>query len=530
MTTRREWTPRHDEQSRGQTQIRRLEDRRNVRFPAPDRPAMAARGRRHARIRARYREQAPQSPWPGAGRRDHDLRRPNLRHHRPLRLGQADAGDRAARYALRRSRQDRRSPDLEAACGTLHPQSDFHHHRGDRRQTLYRDGERRVQDIEERNVGFVIASEAKQSILSLPIDGLLRRFAPRNDVAAAEDPPMQYRQLGRSGLKISPICLGTMMFGGPTDEATSSRIVAKAREAGINFIDSADAYNGGQSEQVVGRAISNNRSSWILATELANQIGDDPNRGGLSRRWVLQAAEESLKRLGTDFIDIYYLHKEDHATPLAETVRAIGDLIRQGKIRYFGVSNYRAWRVAEICNLCDQNGIDRPIVSQPYYNAMNRMPEVEHFPACGYYGLGIVPYSPLARGVLTGKYAPDAAPPADTRAGRADKRMMQTEWRPESLQLAQEIKQHAESKGITAGQFAVAWVLNSAFVTGVVAGPRTEEHWDDYLRALDYRFTAEDEALIDGLVVSGHPSTPGLNDPAYPIEGRRARTDTQQNA
>ena len=244
---------------------------------------------------------------------------------------------------------------------------------------------------------------------------------------------MQYRQLGRSGLKISPICLGTMMFGGPTDEATSSRIVAKAREAGINFIDSADAYNGGQSEQVVGRAISNSRQSWVLATKLANQIGEDPNRGGLSRRWVLQAAEESLKRLGTDYIDIYYLHKEDHATPLEETVRAMGDLMRQGKIRYFGVSNYRAWRVAEICNICDRNGIDRPVASQPYYNAMNRMPEVEHFPACFYYGLGIVPYSPLARGVLTGKYAPDAAPDKDTRAGRNDIRMMQTEWRPESL-------------------------------------------------------------------------------------------------
>ena len=202
-----------------------------------------------------------------------------------------------------------------------------------------------------------------------------------------------------------------------------------------------------------------------------------------------------------------------------------GDLMRQGKIRYFGVSNYRAWRVAEICNICDNNGIDRPIVSQPYYNAMNRMPEVEHFPACGYYGLGIVPYSPLARGVLTGKYKPDAAPDKETRAGRADKRMMQTEWRPESLQLAQEIKRHAEARGITAGQFAVSWVLNSSFVSAVIAGPRTEEQWDDYLKALDYRFTAEDEALIDRLVVSGHPSTPGFNDPAYPIEGRRARTD-----
>src|ERR1700716_2042588 len=335
---------------------------------------------------------------------------------------------------------------------------------------------------------------------------------------------MQYRQLGRSGLKISPICLGTIMCAGPTDEAASTRIVAKAREAGINFIDTADAYNGGNSEQVVGRAISNSRHNWVLATKLANAMGDDPNRGGLSRRWILQAADESLKRLGTDYIDIYYLHKEDHSTPLDETVRAMGELVQKGKVRYFGVSNYRAWRGAEICNICDRLGIDRPIVSQPYYNAMNRMPEVEHFPACNFYGLGIVPYSPLARGVLTGKYRPDAPPDKDTRAGRNDKRMMQTEWRPESIALAQQIKQHAEVKGITAGQFAVSWVLNSSFVSAEIAAPGPEEHSDVYSRALVYRFPAEDEALVDRLVASGHPSTPGFNDPAYPIEGRRART------
>ena len=338
---------------------------------------------------------------------------------------------------------------------------------------------------------------------------------------------MEYRQLGRSGLKISPMCLGTMMFGGATDEPTSARIIDKARAAGINFIDTADAYAGGASEQVSGRAIAKHRQHWVLATKLANAMGDNPNRAGLSRRWVMQAAEESLQRLGTDYIDIYYLHKEDHATPLDETVRAIGDLIRQGKVRYFGLSNYRAWRVAEICNICDRLGIDRPVVSQPYYNAMNRMPEVEHFPACGFYGMAIVPYSPLARGVLTGKYAPDAPPDKDTRAGRNDTRMMQTEWRAESLRLAQAIRAHAETRGITAGQFAVCWVLNSSFVTSVIAGPRTEAQWDDYLRALDYRFTADDEALIDALVSSGHPSTPGFNDPAYPIEGRRPRTALQ---
>jgi len=335
---------------------------------------------------------------------------------------------------------------------------------------------------------------------------------------------MDYRNLGRSGLKVSPICLGTMMFGGPTDETLSAQIIATAHEAGVNFIDTADVYNEGRSEEVTGRAIASARSHWVLATKVANSMGQGPNDRGLSRRHIMEAAEASLRRLGTEWIDIYYIHREDYTTPLAETVRAMGDLVRQGKIRYFGVSNHRAWRVAEICRLCDDLGIDRPIVSQPYYNAMNRMPEVEHLPACGYFGLGVVPYSPLARGILTGKYSPDAPPPEASRAGRQDSRMMQTEWRPESLQIAQEFKRRAESRGITPGQFAVAWVLNNRFVTAVIGGPRTKEQWDDYVKALDYRFTPEDEAFVDSLVVAGHPSTPGYNDPAYPIEGRSART------
>ncbi len=155
---------------------------------------------------------------------------------------------------------------------------------------------------------------------------------------------------------------------------------------------------------------------------------------------------------------------------------------------------------------------------------MNRMPEVEHLPACAHYGLGVVPYSPLARGVLTGKYDRDAPPPADTRAGHRDARMMQTEWRPESLAIAAKLKAHAEARGITAGQFALNWVLNNRLVTATIAGPRTVEQWDEYAAALAYQFTAEDEALVDQLVVAGHPSTPGFNDPAYPLEGRRPRT------
>ena len=335
---------------------------------------------------------------------------------------------------------------------------------------------------------------------------------------------MEYRSLGRSGLKISPLCLGTMMFGAQTDEPTARRIVQRARQQGINFVDTADAYADGRSEEIVGRAIAGERDDWIVATKLANQIGTRQGDAGLSRHWMMRAVEGSLRRLATDRIDIYYFHREDYETPLAESVRAMADLIRQGKVRHFGLSNFRSWRLAEICRLCDEMGIDRPIVSQPYYNAMNRMPEVEHFPACGFYGLGIVPYSPLARGVLTGKYLPDAAPVQGSRAARGDQRMMQTEWRPESLRFAQDIKQHAQTRGITTGQFAVAWLLNNRLVTSVIAGPRTEAQWEDYPKALDYRFTDEDEALVNRLVPSGHPSTPGYNDPAYPIEGRPAFT------
>lgn len=335
---------------------------------------------------------------------------------------------------------------------------------------------------------------------------------------------MDYRKLGRSGLKVSPLCLGAMNFGGPTDEADSGKIIGKARDAGINFIDTADAYNGGRSEEIIGRAVAQERDQWVIATKLANAVGKGPNGGGLSRKWVMQAVERSLGRLATDHIDIYYLHKEDHDTPLAETVHALGDLVRQGKIRYFGVSNYRSWRVAEICRICDELGIDRPVVSQPYYNAVNRMPETEHLPACAHFGLGVFPYSPVARGILSGKYSADSAPPEGSRAARQDKRMMQTEWRPESMLVADKLKAHAESRGITASQFATAWVLNNRLITGTIAGPRTEAHLDDYIGALDYRFTVEDEDLVDSLVSPGHPSTPGYNDPGYPIEGRLPRT------
>jgi aryl-alcohol dehydrogenase-like predicted oxidoreductase len=334
---------------------------------------------------------------------------------------------------------------------------------------------------------------------------------------------MTYRNLGRSGLRVSPICLGTMMFGGQTDEDTARRIVNKAFEQGVNFIDTADGYAVGKSEEVVGRLIAERRDKWVLATKFVNPRGDGPNDRGASRRYAIQAVEASLRRLGTDYIDVLYLHREDQQTPITETVRVLDDLIRAGKIRYYGLSNHRAWKIAEFSRTADALNVDRPAASQPLYNLANRQVEIEQLEAAQYYGLGVVPYSPLARGVLTAKYEPNQAPRPDTRAGRQDKRMHQTEWRPESLTLAREVKRHTDQRGISPGQFALAWVLNNCLITSAIVGPRTEAQWDDYQPALDYRFTAEDEAFVDRLVTPGHASTPGFNDPGHPFFGRQPR-------
>jgi aryl-alcohol dehydrogenase-like predicted oxidoreductase len=331
---------------------------------------------------------------------------------------------------------------------------------------------------------------------------------------------VDYRSLGRSGLKVSPLCLGTMMFGDRTDEAEAARIVDSARDAGVNFVDTADAYARGGSERIVGRLLARDRDRWVLATKVGNPMGDGPNERGTGRKWLMQAIDRSLDRLGTDYVDVYYLHKDFLDTPLEETLEAMGDILASGKALHFGVSNFRGWRIAEVVRVCGELGIARPVVCQPYYNAMNRQPEAEILPACHHHGIGVAPYSPLARGVLVGKYAPGEAPPPDTRAGRNDRRMMETEFRPESLAMAQTLKSHAEAKGLTATQFAFAWVLRNRIVTSVIAGPRTLEQWQAYLSAVDCGLDAEDEALVESLVRAGHPSTPGYNDPQYPLTGR----------
>jgi aryl-alcohol dehydrogenase-like predicted oxidoreductase len=331
---------------------------------------------------------------------------------------------------------------------------------------------------------------------------------------------MKYRPLGKSPLQVSELCLGTMMFADQTDLAEARRITAHAREHGVNFIDTADVYSLGKCESMVGELLAGQRHDWVLATKVGNKMSDRPNEQQYSRAWVLRECEASLQRLRTDHVDIYYLHRDFNGMDLEEPLRAIEALLRDGKIRYWGVSNFRGWRIAEMVQLARALNMPAPVVCQPYYNLLNRMPEVEVLECCRHHGIGVVPYSPIARGVLTGKYAPGAKPEAGSRAGRGDKRMLQTEFREESFAVAQALRAHCERKGVQLAHFATAWVLANRAVSAVIAGPRTFDQWTHYFGALEVTLSAEDEAVVDSLVAPGHPSTPGYNDPVYPLAGR----------
>ncbi len=331
---------------------------------------------------------------------------------------------------------------------------------------------------------------------------------------------MKYRRLGTSNLQVSTLCLGTMMLGKQTPDDEAARIVASAKDHGINFIDTADVYNEGRSESIVGQLLAGQRDQWVLASKLGNTRSPGVNQSHYSRKWMLLQTDAILARLKTDYLDILYLHRDFDGENLEEAVRALGDLIRAGKIRSFGLSNFRGWRIAEVVHLCRQLNVPQPVVCQPCYNLLNRSPEVEILPACGHYGLGVVPYSPLARGVLTGKYPPGQPPLEGTRAGSGDKRIMETEFREESLVIAQKIKARCEAKGWAPGHFAAAWVLANPLVSSVIVGPRTLEHLEDVYAATELVLDQGDEAFINALVVPGHASSPGYNDPAYPFYGR----------
>lgn len=331
---------------------------------------------------------------------------------------------------------------------------------------------------------------------------------------------MEYRLLGRTGVKVAPVCLGTMMFGGPTNEADSAKIIHKALDLGINFIDTADMYSRGESENVVGRAIAGRRDQVVLATKGRNAMGDGPNEQGLSRLHLMNALDASLKRLGTDRIDVYYAHAPHPDTPVDETLRAMDDMVRSGKVRYIACSNVRAWRLCEALWTSDKLNLERYCCVQPLYNIVNRDIEVELLPLCREHRVGVVTYSPLARGILTGKYKPGEQPADGTRASRKDARMLQAEWRESSLEVAAELSGYCAQRGVATSQFALAWCLANPIISSVIVGPRTMEQFDDNIACLAVTITEEDEAFVDGLVPAGEHTGKGFQDTAYPVAGR----------
>lgn len=334
---------------------------------------------------------------------------------------------------------------------------------------------------------------------------------------------MEYKTLGRAGVKVSPLCLGTMMFGGPTNEKDSIRIIHRALDAGINFMDTANVYNDGESERVIGKAVRSNREKWIIATKVHGSMGADVNQSGSHRVNIMSAVEASLKRLGTDYIDVYYLHRWDASTRIAESLRALDDCVRLGKVRYIACSNFEAWRVCEALWTSEKLGLEEFVCVQPLYNIVNRDAEVELLPLCEKYGVGVVPYSPLARGVLSGKYLVGQKPPKGSRAARKDRRILQTELREESYEVARQLQPLADAHGKTLTQFALAWVLANPLITSAIIGPRTMEQLEDNLGCLDCTLSAEDEAAIAALVPPGEHTGKGYNDPAYPVLGRVTR-------
>ena len=328
------------------------------------------------------------------------------------------------------------------------------------------------------------------------------------------------RTLGHSGIQVSPLCLGTMLFGGATPAADAERIVHAACDRGLNFFDTANVYTAGESERVLGRAIADRRERVVLASKAGVALGAGPNLGGGTRLHLRQQLDASLRRLGTDYLDLYYLHVPDPRTPLEETVRALDDFVRQGKVLYTGCSNFRAGRLMELLATADRLGMARLHCTQPLYNLCNRDAEVDLLPLCQSQRLGVVTYSPLARGVLSGKYRAGEPFPEGSRAARNDPRLKQTELRDESFEVARQLSAYCASTGRTVSQFALAWCLANPLITSVIIGPRTLEQFADNVGCLEIAWSAADEAVVDRLVPPGEHTGKGYLDPAFPVLGR----------
>ena len=319
---------------------------------------------------------------------------------------------------------------------------------------------------------------------------------------------MQYKNLGKTGLKVSNICLGTMAFGRWIDEQASVAIIDAALENGINFIDTANYYGKGQDaeipygtgecEEIIGRALKGRRDQVVLATKVGLSMGSGKNDSGLSRTHIMREVERSLKRLQTDYIDLYQVHRFDPTTPLEETLRALDDLVHQGKVRYIGCSNFAAWQIAKAHGISEKLNLTKFISVQPQYNLLSREIEQELLPFCESEGVGVLVYSPLARGVLSGKYKHLADKPPESRAAHGE-RLIKNYFTERNFQLVNEYRALAEANGVNLSQFALAWVLNQPAVTSALIGASKVSHLTDAVQISDWKWDEKLKEQVDSL-------------------------------
>lgn len=329
---------------------------------------------------------------------------------------------------------------------------------------------------------------------------------------------MDHRLLGRTGVHVSPLCLGAMNLGGPTPEAEGIRLVHAAMDAGINLIDTADVYHDGASETVVGKALADRREKVVLATKVHGRTGPGPNDLGNSRLHIMRACEASLRRLGTDYIDLYQVHRPSPQIPIDETLGALTDLVRAGKVRYVGCSTHPAWMVMEALAASDRHGLARYVSEQPY-NLLDRRIENELVPLALRYGLALIPWAPLAQGVLAGRYQADGALPGDSRAARQPGSIYAERVTVRGIEAGARFATLAAAHGRTPGQLALLWCKDQPGVTAPIVGPRTREQLDDVLPVLEMSLSGEERAACDtingpgGVLVNFHNTAPWMKTP-----------------
>lgn len=316
---------------------------------------------------------------------------------------------------------------------------------------------------------------------------------------------MEYRSLGRTGVMVSPLCLGAMNFGGPTNEADSHTILDRALESGLNFIDTANVYTGGESERILGKFLreGGKRDQVVLATKVYSRVGSLPNDTGASRYHVMKACEDSLRRLQTDRIDLYQQHRPSLTIPQDETLRAYDDLVCSGKVRYIGSSTFPAWMVMEALAISERYGLARFISEQSPYNLLDRRVENELIPVCLRYGLALLPWSPLAGGILAERYSASEKFPEGSRATRMGA-MFTDRISRKGKEVAGMVAKMGQERGMTASQFALLWLKDQPGVTSPIIGPRTLAHLEDALAIADKKLDDGDRPLFDALV---HPGT-----------------------